>query len=229
MDKLNPNEAPEGYVAVQSADGNGCKGCDFYNEGCDKKSIILCTYGGRVDGQEVTFKKIDHNDLAGMNEPSKDKNIEYYVRDGEGFKLATDEEVEQIESRHKEGSGDLATSSKDPKRDAGMKKCPMHLLPPEFLEQTAWVLGEGVDEYGDWNWRWSDGIRYSTYIGAILRHFTAIMAGEDIDPKSGLPHIAKIAANCSIVIDAIKVDKMIDDRAHTFTNKMIDDKEKDND
>lgn len=36
----------------------------------------------------------------------------------------------------------------DPKGDAGSKKCPLDLLPPVALAETAWVLGLGARKYG---------------------------------------------------------------------------------
>ena len=98
----------------------------------------------------------------------------------------------------------------NPKEIEGRKKCPMHLLPPEFLIQSANALGHGADKYTPWNWR-SKPIHLSTYIGAILRHTTAISDGEDLD-ESGFPHAAHIAASCAIILDAAKHGKLIDDR-----------------
>ena len=38
-------------------------------------------------------------------------------------------------------------------------------------------------------------------------------SGEDIDPESGLPHLACAMAGCSILLDAMEHGCLIDDRA----------------
>jgi hypothetical protein len=100
--------------------------------------------------------------------------------------------------------------TENPKEAAGREKCPMQLLPPEFLIQTANVMGAGASKYGAWNFR-DTPIKLSTYLGAMMRHLTAIADGEDID-ESGFPHIAHIGASCAILLDAAKHGKLIDDR-----------------
>lgn len=101
-------------------------------------------------------------------------------------------------------------TSENLKEAEGRKKCPMQLLPPEFLTQTANVLGGGAEKYSPWNWRFTK-IRVTTYIGAISRHLASIAEGEDID-ESGFPHLAHIAASCAILLDAGKHDCLEDDR-----------------
>ena len=103
--------------------------------------------------------------------------------------------------------------AENPKEAQGRKKCPMHLLPPEFLIQTANVLGHGAAKYNPWNWRTAP-IKLSTYLAAIYRHTTAFADGEDID-ESGFPHAAHIAASCAIIIDAMKHGTLVDDRPTT--------------
>ena len=73
--------------------------------------------------------------------------------------------------------------SEDPKRDAGMKKAPLHLLPTVALRVLAAVLGLGAKKYGEWNWRESEGVRVSTYKGAIMRHLFSVCEGEWTDPE----------------------------------------------
>jgi hypothetical protein len=83
----------------------------------------------------------------------------------------------------------------------------MHLLPPAALAQTAWVHELGATKYGEWNWR-ETGIKFDTYVGAILRHLMLAHDGEWLDSESGLPHIAHIAASCNILLDADYYNKL---------------------
>jgi hypothetical protein len=107
----------------------------------------------------------------------------------------------------------------DPKGAAGAKKCPMHLLPPVALEQIAWVMGLGASKYGDWNFIEAD-VCASTYIGALLRHWSEFAKGVDIDPESGLPHLAHVAANCAIVLTAQQQGALVDDRPKLKNTKL---------
>lgn len=99
----------------------------------------------------------------------------------------------------------------DPKGEAGKKKCPMHLLPPFAIKQTAWVHGLGARKYGPWNWR-KDKVEAMTYVGAILRHLAEWSERQDNDPESGFSHLAHIAASCNILMDAENQGSLIDNR-----------------
>jgi hypothetical protein len=78
------------------------------------------------------------------------------------------------------------------KYDAG--KVPLELLPKQAMDEIAKVLGFGASKYGRDNWR--KGMDWSRLIGAALRHITAFNDGEDIDPESGISHLAH--AGCCI-------------------------------
>lgn len=99
----------------------------------------------------------------------------------------------------------------DPKGAAGAKKPPMHLLPPNALIETAKAMGHGAAKYGAWNFI-ETTVCASTYVGAIGRHWAAYARSEDIDPDSGLPHLALIAANCFVLLTAQKQGTLRDDR-----------------
>jgi len=99
----------------------------------------------------------------------------------------------------------------DPKGEAGSKKCPLHLIPVAAMEETAYVHQLGSNKYGAMNWR-ATGVSANTYIAAILRHLNAYREGEDLDPESGRSHIAHIAANANILLDAAACDTLVDDR-----------------
>lgn len=101
--------------------------------------------------------------------------------------------------------------SVNPKDVASRQKLPLQLLPPEFKRQTALVLQHGARKYGESNWL-DTPVQFSNYIAAIDRHSLALQEGEDIDPESGLPHAAHIAATAAIILDAAKHGTLIDDR-----------------
>lgn len=90
-------------------------------------------------------------------------------------------------------------------------KVPLEFLIYSVLAEDALVHKSGANKYGVRNWR-VDKILASTYEGAILRHFIAWASGEDIDPESGVHHLAHVRACCAIVRDAAMRGMLIDDR-----------------
>ncbi len=99
----------------------------------------------------------------------------------------------------------------DPKGAAGALKTPLQLIPTHSEALVAHVFRHGAGKYGPWNWR-ENGICIMTYAGAIKRHLAAVIEGEDIDPESGLPHMAHIASSAMIVMDAGNHGTLVDDR-----------------
>lgn len=99
----------------------------------------------------------------------------------------------------------------NPKDRLGLKKVPLSLVPMVVLVYLALAFAEGARKYGEFNWR-RKAVRRRVYLEAILRHCIAALAGEDIDADSGLPHEAKIAACCAIILDAKECGNLIDDR-----------------
>ena len=109
----------------------------------------------------------------------------------------------------------MQTQYNDPKGQAGSLKAPLGLVPPHAMEQTAWVHKLGADKYGPWNWR-ETGVCASTYVNAILRHLNAWRDGEDLDPESGISHLAHVACSANILMDAEYCGKLQDDRNTTL-------------
>lgn len=105
----------------------------------------------------------------------------------------------------------MTTKPMNPKDAIGSSKLPLHLWP-----ETATVLGslallDGALKYGRSNFR-AIGVRSSIYYDAARRHLTAWFEGEDVDPDSGLPHLAHALACLAILVDAQAAGKLNDDR-----------------
>ena len=98
--------------------------------------------------------------------------------------------------------------------DAGIKydedKPRMELLDSYALEQLAKVLTFGANKYGEFNW--CKGIQYLRLLGAALRHIYAFIAREDLDPESGLPHIAHAMANLMFLLGMSQIHPELDNR-----------------
>lgn len=89
--------------------------------------------------------------------------------------------------------GDVKRTSKQQdqkiKKDAG--KPMISLIPYEFLQGVAEVLGFGVKKYGPYCW--TAGMDWSRLMDAAYRHLGAFEKGEDVDDESGLSHLLHLA------------------------------------
>lgn len=108
-------------------------------------------------------------------------------------------------------NANITADSTNPKDLLGVKKPQYWLIPPTALTYLAKVMGFGAKKYGPYNWR-TKKVRYTVYIDAALRHFHQALDGEDIDPESGMPHVAHAKACCAIILDALATGNLIDDR-----------------
>lgn len=79
------------------------------------------------------------------------------------------------------------------KHDDG--KPDLSLLSSIALLEIAKVLDHGKRKYSAHNWR--GGFKYSRLIAAVLRHILAYNNGEEIDPETGLSHLAH--ASCGLM------------------------------
>lgn len=87
------------------------------------------------------------------------------------------------------------------KQDSG--KLRYDLMPFDALDKVAEVLTYGIKKYPkpEENWRVNSSKKdIKRYEAALLRHYSAMSQGEEIDKESGLPHIAHIATNALFII-----------------------------
>jgi hypothetical protein len=108
-------------------------------------------------------------------------------------------------------SAEADSDGENPKDRIGARKPPLHLIPPsaEILESV--VMGLGAKKYGAFNWR-TTRVRASVYIAAARRHLAQWFDGKDIDPESGVSHLAHARACLGILIDAMATNHLVDDR-----------------
>lgn len=74
-------------------------------------------------------------------------------------------------------------------------KIRMELLDPYFIEGVANVLTLGAQKYSAYNWQNMDEEGVERVKGAMLRHTTALMRGEEFDIETKLHHAYHIACN----------------------------------
>jgi hypothetical protein len=90
------------------------------------------------------------------------------------------------------------------------EKPPLGLIPRSALLEEAAVMGYGLEKYTRNNWR--KGLEWSRVIDASMRHLLAFNEGEDLDPESGLHHLAHVRACCSFLIEYMLTHPELDDR-----------------
>ncbi len=73
--------------------------------------------------------------------------------------------------------------------EKGSKLPQLFWAPPDALLELAKVYGYGAEKYAPNNFR--KGYNWSLSYNSLLRHVLASEAGEDIDPESGLLHLAQ--------------------------------------
>lgn len=91
------------------------------------------------------------------------------------------------------------------------EKVRMELLPPVSLERIAEVFTYGAVKYDDWNW--ANSMKASRLYGALMRHMNAWYQGENLDPESGLPHLAHAGCCIMMLLDSMELHgSVVDDR-----------------
>ena len=108
---------------------------------------------------------------------------------------------------------------KNPKDMLGAMKAGLSCVPCQPLFECSLAMVTGAIKYGRHNWRQYDVVA-SIYYDAVLRHIMAWWEGQDLDPESGLNHLAHAMACLVILRDAGLHGKLQDNRARSDKNPM---------
>lgn len=105
----------------------------------------------------------------------------------------------------------MTVKNGNPKDLAAADRLPLDLVPPSLEMFAAMAFAEGATKYGRYNWRVM-GVSASVYYAAVQRHLKKWFNGEDVDPDTGVPHLASVLAGLGIIIDAQMCGRLNDDR-----------------
>lgn len=94
--------------------------------------------------------------------------------------------------------------------EKGRKAEEYSLIPPLPLAEIARVYGYGARKYKPGNWL--KGYPYSWSLDAMQRHIEAFRRGEEIDPESGLSHLAHASFHCMGLMHFSMTNTGTDDR-----------------
>jgi hypothetical protein len=91
-----------------------------------------------------------------------------------------------------------------------MKEERYDLIPVEALAIVAKLYGFGAKKYAEHNWR--RGYEWSKSYAALQRHANEFWKGVDLDPETGLPHLAAIVFHALTLITFMNEFPQFDDR-----------------
>lgn len=107
---------------------------------------------------------------------------------------------------------DAVKKKPNPKDLFGVKKVPSYsVVPSTSMIYEALGMWNGAEKYGPFNWR-DHPVQAMVYVDALDRHMKAWVAGQEIDPKSSMPHLGHAKACIGILIDAFETGNLIDNR-----------------
>lgn len=116
--------------------------------------------------------------------------------------IPTKNQVEMMFERSLNGltADDLQISGKGKKFDSG--KLDYTLLPWDGVEEVVKVLEFGAKKYDRDNWQFVENAE-TRYMAAAFRHLVAYQTQDEVDPETGLSHLAH-AACCMLFLLALE-------------------------
>lgn len=103
------------------------------------------------------------------------------------------------------------TKPTNPKDAAATTRLDLSLFPATARAYGALAMTEGDLKYGGYNYR-EAGVMASIYYAACGRHLDKWYNGEEIDPKTGVPHLANALACIAVLIEGVEMGNLNDDR-----------------
>lgn len=112
---------------------------------------------------------------------------------------------------------DLKGTPLDNANKLDAEKLKYQLIPPYAIKQIARVFTFGAGKYGEFNWE--KGFTWTRLLGAMERHMAAFKAGVDLDPESGLYHLAHAVTNGLMLLEFHRTHPELDDRYKPYMNE----------
>lgn len=84
------------------------------------------------------------------------------------------------------------------------------LIPVEAMAKVAQLYAKGAEKYAEHNWR--KGYEWSKSYAALQRHSNEFWKGVDLDPETGLPHLAAVVFHSLALLTFMEEFPQFDDR-----------------
>lgn len=78
------------------------------------------------------------------------------------------------------------------------------ILPYDALEEIIKVMEFGARKYARGNFASGEGLEYTRVLNSLMRHILAFSRGEDLDPETGISHMAHAGCNVLFLLHYIK-------------------------
>lgn len=102
------------------------------------------------------------------------------------------------------------------KNDEG--KTEYHVIPSLALEEVCIAMKDGTAKYGAYNWAQGEGIAWSRYFNACMRHLWKFWRGKESDEISRRSHLAHAVACLLILLEMSLMKKGKDDRPKYYSD-----------
>jgi len=87
----------------------------------------------------------------------------------------------------------------------------MRYIPPIAILKMGEAMCDGVSKYEPFDWR-DEPLSLAEFYDKLMRHILDWYNGDDCASDSGIHHLAHLMADCAMVLDAIDLDNVQDDR-----------------
>lgn len=173
---------------------------------CKKKTLWSVGAGTQQCTQcgEMLYPSVLHFGPMDLDEKIQDMSFRNKLREARLRNRAAEDVALDLEIRQ----------FKDSLEKVGVRydqdKLRWDLVPMHLLEGMVKVLMVGMKKYSAHNWR--KGLHTTRISNSLQRHLNAYLAGEELDPESGLPHVDHILCNALFLKGQAVEHPEMDDR-----------------
>lgn len=101
----------------------------------------------------------------------------------------------------------------------GKSPLSMVLEAKHAINGCASVLQFGAKKYARGNWH--KGLNHTEIVDSMTRHLSSYLAGEDVDPESGLRHVDHILCNALFLAEGTITHPELDDRSEELKHDLV--------